>query len=154
MPTDVEISRAHIDDAKAILALQKLAYQCEARLYQNWSIPPLTQMLDDVRGEFQTKTFLKAVCDQVIIGSVRAACDHLTCEIGRLIVHPDHQRKSVGSRLMQAIEAFFPDVERFRLFTGERSDGNLRLYARLGYRVTHVEALSPRLTIVHLEKQR
>lgn len=152
MPTDVQISRADIEDAKAILALQKLAYQSEARLYQNWSIPPLTQTLDDVRGEFQTKTFLKAVCDQVTIGSVRAACDHRTCEIGRLIVHPDHQRKSVGSRLMQAVEAFFPDVEWFRLFTGQRSDGNLRLYARLGYRITRSEALSPSLTIVHLEK--
>ena len=154
MPTGLEISRADIDDAEAILALQKLAYQSEARLYQNWSIPPLTQALEDVRGEFQTKTFLKAVCDRVIIGSVRAACDRRTCEIGRLIVHPDHQRKSVGSRLMQAIEAFFPDVELFKLFTGERSDGNLRLYARLGYRVTRFEALSPSLTIVHLEKQR
>lgn len=154
MPMDVEISRADIDDAEAILALQKLAYQSEARLYQNWSLPPLMQTLDDVRSELQTKIFLKAVCDQVIVGSVRAACDHRTCEIGRLIVHPDHQRKSLGSRLMQAIEASFPDVEWFRLFTGARSDGNLRLYARLGYRVTRSEVLSPGLTIVHLEKQR
>ena len=57
-------------------------------------------------------------------------------------------------RLMQAIEALFPDVQWFRLFTGERSDGNLRLYARLGYRVTRSEALSPTMTIVHLQKQR
>jgi ribosomal protein S18 acetylase RimI-like enzyme len=70
-----------------------------------------------------------------------------------LIVHPDHQRKSVGSRLMQAIEARFPEAACFRLFTGERSDGNLRLYARLGYRATGSEVLSPGLTLVHLEKQ-
>lgn len=37
------ITAAEADDAEAILTLQKLAYQSEARLYNDWSLPALTQ---------------------------------------------------------------------------------------------------------------
>ena len=43
-------------------------------------------------------------------------------------------------------------VTAYRLFTGHRSLGNLRLYARQGYRQTSVEQVSSRLSFVHLEK--
>lgn len=33
------------DDAPELLALQRLAYQSEARLYGDWAIPPLTKRL-------------------------------------------------------------------------------------------------------------
>ena len=36
----------------AILALQKLAYESEARLYDDWKLPPLTQTLDSLQAEF------------------------------------------------------------------------------------------------------
>lgn len=37
------------EDAAAILALQKLAYQSEARLYDDYSLPPLTQTLPEMQ---------------------------------------------------------------------------------------------------------
>lgn len=37
----VTITIAGRDDAAAILELQRLAYQSEAELYQDWNIPPL-----------------------------------------------------------------------------------------------------------------
>ena len=40
----------------------------------------------------------------------------------------------------------------FELFTGHRSLGNLRLYARLGYRQTSVREVSGRLSLVTLAK--
>jgi hypothetical protein len=39
------ITQAAAADAAEILALQKLAYQSEAAIYQDYSIPPLTQTL-------------------------------------------------------------------------------------------------------------
>jgi hypothetical protein len=36
-----EISPAAVDDAEAILALQRLAYQSEAAIYDDFTIPPL-----------------------------------------------------------------------------------------------------------------
>lgn len=152
MPIGVEdVVRAELTDAQAILRLQKLAYQSEARLYGDWSIPPLTQTLEDLRREFDHKTVLKVQRDGVIVGSVRAALRNGVCEIGRLIVHPDHQRQSIGTHLMQAIEAAFPHASRYALFTGARSVGNVRLYGRLGYEAMRTERLSPSVALIYME---
>jgi ribosomal protein S18 acetylase RimI-like enzyme len=103
-----ELLRAELSDAAEILELQKLAYQSEAVLYDDWSIPPLTQTLNQIKKEFDETTFLK-VCDSGrLIGSVRASIHDGTCNIGRLIVHPEFQHKGTGTRLMLAIETEFP----------------------------------------------
>lgn len=148
------ISRAAPDDASEILALQKLAYQSEARLNDDWTIPPLTQTLHEIEEEFETKTVLKAVFDRKIVGSVRAVLDSGTCLIGRLIVHPGFQGKGIGTALMKEAEEAFPHARRFELFTGTRSVDNIRLYRRLGYREFREEELSPKVRLVFLEKLR
>jgi hypothetical protein len=38
------------------------------------------------------------------------------------------------------------------LFTGSRSEGNIRFYEKLGYRVFRSEQLSPRVKLVFMEK--
>jgi hypothetical protein len=55
--------------------------------------------------------------------------------------------------LLAGIEATFPAAKRFELATGHRSERNLHLYAKLGYREFRREKISPRLTMVFLEKQ-
>ncbi|MEW6112916.1 MAG: GNAT family N-acetyltransferase [Thermodesulfobacteriota bacterium] len=150
----VEIVQANVTDAAEILALQKLAYQSEAILYDDWSIPPLTQTLTEIEAEFSQKTFLKTHCSGMIVGSVRAAIDGGTCSIGRLIVHPEYRRKGIGTQLMSAIEERFPSALRFELFTGEKSKGNIRLYENLGYRTFRKERMSPRVVTVFMEKRR
>lgn len=151
---DISIARATPGDASEILALQKLAYQSEAELNDDWTIPPLTQTLPEIVSEIETKIFLKAVCEDRIIGSVRAALDSGTCQVGRLIVHPDYQRKGIGTRLMRRIEMAFSHAERFELFTGIKSSNNIRLYRKLGYREFREEDLSPKVRLVFMEKRR
>lgn len=75
-----------------------------------------TQLL----AELHQDTVLKALEDQAIIGSVRATVSDNICQIGRLMVHPSHQGCGLGTALMQAIEALFPSVSGFELFTGSR----------------------------------
>jgi hypothetical protein len=64
----MEILQATIADAKEILALQKLAYQSEAVLYNDYNIPPLKQTLTEIEADFQKSMFLKAVFNGAIIG--------------------------------------------------------------------------------------
>jgi hypothetical protein len=52
-----------------------MSYQSEAKLNDDWAIPPLTETLPEIMSEFETKVFLKAVCADKIIGSVRATLD-------------------------------------------------------------------------------
>ena len=80
--TDMLIDLAHLDDAQDILDLQKLAYQSEAALYDDYSIPPLTQTLEQIQGDFQQQVVFKALLDGRIVGSVRGKLLDGTCHIG------------------------------------------------------------------------
>ena len=149
----IMIGPASLGDAGAILALQKLAYQSEARFYDDWSLPPLIQDIASLREEFGTSVVLKAtVAEDRLVGSVRARVDNRTAAIGRLIVHPEFQRRGIGSELLEAVEAACAGVARFELFTGSRSDATIRLYRRHGYTVTRTEPVSPTLSLTYLEK--
>jgi len=142
------------EDAAAILALQQAAYQSEAELYQDWSIPPLTQSLSELQQEIATITVLKACQGTRLAGSVRAVQQHdNSVAIGRLIVDPALQGQGIGSCLMAAIEAAFPTAPRFELFTGSLSLRNIRLYERLGYTVFARKQLSQQVELVFMEKR-
>ncbi len=69
---EIQIVEAGLKDMEEILALQKIAYQSEAEIYDDDAIPPLVQTVDEIRDEFHRTLFLKAISRGVIIGSVRA----------------------------------------------------------------------------------
>lgn len=146
------IGQAESDELNEILQLQYLAYQSEAALCGSQDIPPLKQTLDEVIAEFQCGVILKmTAADGSIIGSVRAREQDGTVYIGKLMVHPDFQRKGYGSALLAAIENRFPG-KRYELFTSSRSAGNLRLYQKRGYTEFARKAVNDELEFVYLEK--
>jgi len=147
------IERAVTDDAEKILSLQKIAYQSEAEIYDDFTIPPLTQTLEEVKKDFEGQVFLKAVTDGRIIGSVRAFVKEGTCYVGRFIVHPDFQNRGIGTHLMNRIEKDFKKAKRFEIFTGHKSERNLYLYEKLGYKRFKTVKANEKLTIVYLEKR-
>jgi ribosomal protein S18 acetylase RimI-like enzyme len=147
------ITQATAADAAEILDLQKLAYQSEAAIYQDYAIPPLTQTLAEIKAEMHNRHFLKTVAVGRIVGSVRAHLERGICYIGWLIVHPAYQNRGLGTELMSAVEECFPEAQRYELFTGHRSARNLYLYQKLGYRPVRSEKVSEKLTMVFLEKR-
>ncbi|MHA6764513.1 GNAT family N-acetyltransferase [Streptacidiphilus sp. PAMC 29251] len=158
MGMSVTTSIATEDEAERILKLQYLCYQSEAELYGDWAIEPLTQTLDSLRTELKERHVLVARLGDEVVGSVRGWVDSDGVgRIGRLCVHPRMQRHGLGTRLIhgmeQALAAGDSPVRAYRLFTGNRSLGNLRLYQRLGYRQTEVEEVSGRLSYIGMEKQ-
>jgi ribosomal protein S18 acetylase RimI-like enzyme len=131
---NMEILEATVTDGAEILSLQKLAYQSEAELYNNYDIPPLKQTLEEIKDQFNNHVFLKAVSDGRIVGTVRAYEENGTCYIGRLAVHPDSQNRGIGTALMKTIEDCYKP-RRFELFVGSKSYKNIYLYKKLGYTI-------------------
>ena len=152
MPDDYEIMAANESDAEEILILQYAAYQSEAAIYNNYSIQPLTQTLEQAMEEFNESTVLKAVLNEKIIGSVRAAEKENSVYIGKLMVLPEYQNRGIGKRLLEAIENEFYG-KRYWLTTGGKSEKNLKLYEKHGYSRFKTEESAPGLTFVYLEKQ-
>lgn len=142
-------------DAGEVLTVQLAAYVTEAQLYDDPHIVPLHDTLDDVRAAIDAGQTLVAGEGARIVGAVRGVLDGAVCTVGRLVVAPDLRGRGIGSALLAAVEAHqAADVERFVLFTGHRSAGNLRLYRGAGYVDTHVVAVTDTLNLVHLEKRR
>lgn len=149
----MDIVRAVTADAGALLELQRLSYRTEAERYQDYTIEPMMQTLEDLRDELERKAALKALMGGKIIGSVRAYQDGDTCRIGKLFVHPDYRKRGVATALMNEIERMFAGCERYELFTGDKSLGNLRLYASLGYEPFRSEAVADHLNMIYLQKK-
>lgn len=146
------ISKVDFIDLEQILKLQYLAYQSEAKLHNNYSIPPLMQTLEDVQKEFQDGIILKATDDTgVIVGSVRGYTKDNTLYIGKLIVHPEYQGRGISTKLMQMIESEYPS-HRYELFTSDKSVKNLAIYEHLGYSRFKEISVTPELKLIYLEK--
>ena len=115
-----------------MVALQKAAFESEARLVENWDIPPLTQTLEHLVEEWRTGVMLKALDEQTLAGTVRAYIAEGTAHIGRLAVMPQWQGRGYGSALLTAILSAAKAV-RYELFTSAKSERNLRLYEKFGF---------------------
>jgi GNAT superfamily N-acetyltransferase len=150
-PANIRIIRAAREDLAEILELQYLAYQSEALIHNDFSIQPLTQTLEETRKEYDNGVVLKAVVADKIVGSVRACAKGDTVFVGKLMVHPAHQNRGLGRRLLGAIEKEFPRG-RFQLFTSGKSEKNLFLYAKCGYTRFKETKTDSGMIFVHLEK--
>ena len=147
-----EIKKADKADLKEILELQYLSYQSEAALFGGKKIPPLTETPEEIEAEYEQGIILKMVdFDGRIIGSVRASEEEGTIYIGKLMVHPDYQKKGYGTRLILSIEKLFPG-KRYELFTSTRSLENIRLYERMGYSSFDTRKVDDEIEFVYLEK--
>jgi ribosomal protein S18 acetylase RimI-like enzyme len=72
--------------------------------------------------------------DDAFVGMLQVVATDTEVEVAEVQVHPDHQGRGLGTRLLREV---LDDARRTGrdvvLSTGLRNDGALRLYARLGF---------------------
>jgi tRNA (guanine37-N1)-methyltransferase len=134
-------------DLPELLVLQRACWVGEARLAGSFDIPPLTETLEDLVGSLDVWTTWVARSAGRLVAAVRgrtALGDPRTWESGRLMVAPDLAGRGLGRALLAHSEAAAPgDVTRFWINTGVRSERNLRIYRRAGYRAQPGEGRFP-----------
>jgi len=157
MPAGMEPQQLGPADAGEILTLQRAAYVTEAQAHDDLMMPALLQTLPELKQELADPACraLGLRAAGRLVASVRIlTVDPATAEIRRLTVAPDRQGQGLGTTLLLAAEAGLPAaVTTVRLFTGERSLANQRLYGRLGYQETG-RTPAGRYHLVHMAKQR
>ncbi|CAK7282327.1 MULTISPECIES: GNAT family N-acetyltransferase [Streptomyces] len=156
MGMSVTISVATEQDAEQIFRLQYLCYQSEAALYGNYRIDPLVETLDAVREEIASDCVFVARLGDEVVGAVRGkVTEDGAAAIARLCVHPRLQGHGIGARLLRAAESALAGergATLFRLRTGHRSEGNLRLYRRVGYEAVGRAKGTDGVDVIILEK--
>jgi GNAT superfamily N-acetyltransferase len=151
---EVRIEPAAPADAGEIFTVQRAAYVSEAQIYGDPFIAPLVESLEQTAAMVSGDSLvLKACVGTRIVGAVRGRFQERTCVVGRLVVVPDRRRQGIGAALMRALHArAAARADTCLLFTGHLSDGNLRLYRRLGYAEIRRERVADHLTLVHMRR--
>ena len=143
------------DDAPEILSLQKMAYQSEAELYNDFAMSPLRQTLEDMQQDFREMVFFKAVMNGQIVGSIRGYLEGDSCFLSRQIVHPVYQNLGIGGKLMREIEEYFSvTAKRYEIFTGQKSKRNIYFFEKHGYKIFKTTKVSNVRDRVYLQKFR
>jgi GNAT superfamily N-acetyltransferase len=146
------IAEAQKSDLEEMLAIQRLAFTEEMKLYGFFDIPPITETPEEISEAFAGRVFLKATLDGRIVGSVRAERDGVSCLVGRLSVQPELWNRGIGRALMVEIENRCGGGCRLELFTGSKSAKNIKLYEKLGYRTFREQEVSEEVKLLYMEK--
>ncbi|MGY2060369.1 GNAT family N-acetyltransferase [Nocardia gipuzkoensis] len=151
----MDVSRFTSDDLAELVVLQRCCWVPEAIINETLAIPPLHETHDEVLAWATTWSTLVMRDRGRLVGAVRGGVENATdWHIGRLMVAPDLAGRGIGSHLLRLAEDLAPpQSQRFVLFTGARSERNIRIYQRAGYRLApnrsdHIDGT------VHLVKSR
>lgn len=150
--TPVEISLATPEDSPELVRILKAAFTIEANRYDKFDIPPLQETVENFAASFADLTIYKAEQNGEIVGSVNTRIEGSTCYIGRLVVDPEIHNQGIGRQLMARAEAENAHVPRFELFTGYRSEKNIRFYEKQGYTIYDQKMSEEDFGMVYLEK--
>jgi tRNA (guanine37-N1)-methyltransferase len=151
----VQVLPATEADAGEIHTLQLASFLSEGQLYDDLTIPPLTEDPAASVARLKRGGVLKAVAGTRIVGSVQLTVDGSVGRIERLVVAPDWQGRGLGARLLKVAEKLAPaDVTSYELTTGAESDRNLGLYQKAGYREIRREQQTAKVQLVLLTKRR
>ncbi len=149
----MKIEAAIEQDLDQILQLQKKAFYGQALIYNDFKLPPLLQTIEDLREEFKEKAIYKIEQDGNIIASIRCFIKNNTLYLEKLIVDPDFQNRGIGTKMLTEIEKkYASSVNRFALFTGHKSEKNLHIYNKAGYKEIRREAIRDDLKLLFMEK--
>jgi tRNA (guanine37-N1)-methyltransferase len=139
-------------DAGELLTLQRGCWVEEAVANDMWDVPALHESLETVEAELDRWTTFVLRAEGRLVGSIRGRLDDEEWLIGRHMVAPDLRRRGLGRWLLeQVVEAAPREATRLGVVTGARSEDNLRMYHRAGFRPSRAQP-DPRLT--HLFRRR
>ena len=131
---NVQLTKAGTSDALVLNAISKLAFDSDVEVgAPSAEGPPGYMSLKYHMKMARSGHLFKLTENGLIIGGAILFRDGDTLNIGRIFVNPDHHQKGYGIRMMQEIEAMFPDIKAFTLDTPVWNIRTNSFYLKLGY---------------------
>ncbi|AKU16397.1 tRNA (guanosine(37)-N1)-methyltransferase TrmD [Luteipulveratus mongoliensis] len=150
--TDGSLALATPGDVGELLTLTHACWLKEGIANGMLDIPAQHETVESLTaslGEWQTYVLRSG---GRLVGSIRGQLEDDVWEIGRLMVAPDLHGRGLGRWLLGRIQALAPTAATsFALVTGARSEANIRMYKKAGFRQA---PSSPIAGTVHLTKRR
>ncbi len=140
---------SHEAQTTELLALQKVSYAVEAALIGTSGIPALKDTPQTLAacGE----TFYGYFEGDELVGVISYKRGGVL-DIHRLVVHPDHFRKGIGSSLVTFVEETGRMFAKIVVSTGAKNHPARSLYRSLGFRETKEAEVAPALRVTFFEK--
>nr|WP_263327594.1 GNAT family N-acetyltransferase [Neobacillus sp. Marseille-Q6967] len=137
--------------AQELFELQKLAYLIEAKLIDFYEIPPLQETF----LEFLTceESFLGYFEEDELVGALSYTIEGKELTICRMVVHPNHFRKGIAQKLLEAVEKLHNEINVFTLSTGRDNFPAKELYLKNGYSLVGETEVAPSFFISNFEKR-
>ena len=137
MMETVQLLKASTSDALILNCISKQAFDSDAEVgAPSAGGPPGYMSLKFHMKMARSNHLYKLVDNGLIVGGAILFPDGDTLNISRIFVSPEHFRKGYGIRMMQEIEAMFPEAKEFILDTPVWNVRTNLFYSKLGYTET------------------
>ena len=131
---DLQFSKAGTSDALVLNCISKQAFDSDVDAgAPSKGGPPGYMSLPFHMKMARMGHLFKLTDHGLILGGAILFPEKDMLNVGRIFVSPEHFRKGYGTRMMQEIEAAFPDVKGFTLDTPVWNIRTNRFYMKLGY---------------------
>ncbi len=137
MMETVQLLKASTSDALILNCISKQAFDSDAEVGAlSAGGPPGYMSLKFHIKMARSNRLYKLVDNGLIVGGAILFPDGDTLNISRIFVSPEHFRKGYGIRMMQEIEAMYPEAKAFTLDTPAWNTRTNAFYTKLGYTET------------------
>lgn len=144
------IAIKNTDIAQKIWILQQAAYRVEAQIIGWDDLPPLRETVADLMNSGET--FVGYIEAGELAGAISFKQEDGILDIHRMMVHPDHFRKGIASKLLQHVETVQQDWQRIIVSTGALNEPAAQLYVRHGFVLVEEKEVTPGLKLSFFEK--
>ena len=130
----LQLMKAGTSDALVLNCISKQAFDSDVEVGSPSAGGPPGYMSLKYHMKMARSGHLYKLADNgLIVGGAILFPDGDTLNIGRIFISPEHFHKGYGIRMMQEIEAMYPDVKTFTLDTPVWNTRTNAFYTKLGY---------------------
>jgi len=148
------IKRTLIEEAEAILEVQKDAFKEDLEVYQDYetspAIEPIKRLLYKINKNSHYTIWEK---DQIIGGAELRLDFEDQCYINRIFLLQEFQNKGLGTEIMSYFEKEYPKVRKWTLCTPHKNHKSRHFYEKLGYKKVGEHKVTEKLTLIDYLKE-